>query len=539
MSNSNVKEMLRIRPIIWISALVLGVLTGFATIAFRIAIERLERFFYGEDSRSLASHAANLDWWILISIPTVGGLIVGLILHRFTPDGRGRTVGHVIEGAAINEGRVEGRAGLASTVASLLTLSMGGSSGREGPAIHIGALISSKLAKILNADGITGRDLLGCTVAAAVAASFNAPLAGAVFALEVVLRHYAVHALAPIMISAVAGSAVSRLYFGNVTEFMVPIESTGFIVELPAFAILGVVCAITAYLLIKAIFWAEDLGDDVQARIGFPRYLRPMFAGFLLGILAIFFPHIIGVGYETTSAALTGQLALQAAIIFAVAKGVALVITLAGRMGGGVFSPSLMMGALTGLAFGWVAVAIFPSIEGDQTLYALAGMGAVCAAILGAPLSTVLIVFELTGDWQAGLTVMVSVAVATALINQMISRSFFVMQLERRGVNLTVGPEGYLLVKYLVSDLMRPLVKLSPSRRAKLQKVLAKGIYVTPQMTLDKVMPLFEDGKVKRLPVILAEGDHKNATLLGALYYVDTLNLANKALSETALEEHS
>ena len=96
MSNSNVKEMLRIRPIIWISALVLGVLTGFATIAFRIAIERLERFFYGEDSRSLASHAANLDWWILISIPTVGGLIVGLILHRFTPDGRGRTVGHVI-----------------------------------------------------------------------------------------------------------------------------------------------------------------------------------------------------------------------------------------------------------------------------------------------------------------------------------------------------------------------------------------------------------------------------------------------------------
>ena len=141
-----------------------------------------------------------------------------------------------------------------------------------------------------------------------------------------------------------------------------------------------------------------------------------------LGLIAIKFPHIIGVGYETMSLALNGNLLFWTAISFAFAKGLAVVITLAGRMGGGIFSPSLMLGALTGLAFGWIAVSIFPSVDGDETLYAISGMGAVAAAILGAPISTILIVIELTGDWQAGLAVMVAVSIATAFTSKMIHR---------------------------------------------------------------------------------------------------------------------
>ena len=135
--------------------------------------------------------------------------------------------------------------------------------------------------------------------------------------------------------------------------------------------------------------------------------------GAALGAIAIFFPHIIGVGYETTSNALTGSLTFWAATIFAVVKVAAVAVTIAGRMGGGVFSPALMLGALTGLAFGWVATAVFPSVSGAQTLYALAGMGAVAAAVLGAPISTSMIVFEMTGDWQTGLAVMVAVSMST------------------------------------------------------------------------------------------------------------------------------
>ena len=176
----------------------------------------------------------------------------------------------------------------------------------------------------------------------------------------------------------------------------------------------------------------------------------------MLGALAIWFPHIIGVGYETTSEALTGRLVWHEAMVFAVLKVLAVAITLGGRMGGGVFSPSLMVGALTGLAFGLLATAILPDYSGAATLYALAGMGAVAAAVLGAPISTTLIVFELTGDWQTGLAVMVAVSTSVALSARLVRRSFFLTQLRRRGIRLAAGPQAYLLGMFRVSRLMRP-----------------------------------------------------------------------------------
>jgi CIC family chloride channel protein len=288
-------------------------------------------------------------------------------------------------------------------------------------------------------------------VAAAVSASFNAPIAGALFALEVVLRHFAVHAFAPIVIASVAGTVINRLEFGDVTEFsLLEGGMLQFYVELPAFLILGLVSGLIAVIFMRATFWAEDMGTLVQRRTGIPRWLRPAIAGLLLGAIAIWFPHIIGVGYETTSAALTGQLLLHEAIIFTIVKAAAAAITIAGRMGGGVFSPSLMLGAMSGLAFGIIATAILPDVSGSQTLYALAGMGAVAAAVLGAPISTTLIVFELTGDWQTGLAVMVAVSMSTALASRLVDRSFFLTQLERRNIHLAAGPQAYLLAMFRV-----------------------------------------------------------------------------------------
>ena len=194
---------------------------------------------------------------------------MGLILDRFTPDGRVRAVADVIEGAALNAGRVERRAGLASAAASLITLSSGGSSGREGPVVHLAAVIATWVSTRINANGITGRDLLGCAVAAAVSASFNAPIAGAIFALEVVLRHFAVHAFAPIAIASVAGTVINRLEFGGVTEFMLPAEGgLAFYVELPAFLLLGLVSGLVAVALMKSVIFAEDVGNSVQRSLG-------------------------------------------------------------------------------------------------------------------------------------------------------------------------------------------------------------------------------------------------------------------------------
>jgi len=429
----------------WLIALVIGVAAGMAAVGFRVGIATLQELFYGASDKELHSHLAGLHWGWVVGIPVMGGLAVGVILHFFSRVGRAQSLAEVIEGAALREGRVSRREGLVSTLVSLITLSTGGSTGREGPVVHLGAVISTFVSRIIRADGITARDLMGCAAAAAVSASFNAPIAGTLFALEVVLRHFAVHAFAPIVIASVAGTLVSRWQMGNVTEFALPMSDIAFYVELPAFLLLGLLCGGVAFVLIRTIFLAEELGDFVQNATKMPNWLRPGVTGALLGVLAIWFPHIIGVGYETTSRVLTGQIGLWLVVAFVVVKIIAVAITVAGHMGGGIFSPSLMVGAMTGLAFGYVATAIAPELSGAETLYALAGMGAVAAAVLGAPISTTLIVFELTGDWQAGMAVMISVSLASALNSKLVDRSYFLTQLSRRGVRLSEGPQSYLL----------------------------------------------------------------------------------------------
>jgi CIC family chloride channel protein len=519
---------------VWFLALLVGIASGCTALFFRMSIGALQRLFYGADETSLATHAATLPWWWIVLLPVLGGLAVGLILDRFTPDARVRAVAETIEGAALRNGRVEKRAGLASGLASLITLSTGGSSGREGPVVHLAAVISAWVSARIRADGVTGRDLLGCAVAAAVSASFNAPIAGAIFALEVVLRHFAVHAFAPIAIASVAGTVINRLEYGGVSEFA--LRGGGelaFYHELPAFLILGLVCGLVAVALMKAIFWADDFGSYIQRRTGMPRWLRPTLAGLLVGAIAIPFPHVIGVGYETTSGALKGTMLFREAVVLAVMKTIAVAITLGGRMGGGVFSPSLVLGALTGLAFGVLATGVLPDVSGSVALYALAGMGAVSAAVLGAPISTTLIVFELTGDWKTGLAVMTAVSLSTALASRLVDRSFFLTQLARRGVHLAAGPQRWLLSTLSVTQTMRPV---GEGEEETLWSLHERGLWLTPTATLDFAMPVFERTGGTLLPVIEPGETPK---LIGVLHEVDALRAYTKALSATAAEEHS
>ncbi len=524
----------------WFIALAIGIAAGFAALLFRKGIAALQARIYGtEDILFLHTFASSLHWFWVLIIPIVGGLVVGFILHRFTDDGRVRSVADVIEGAALTDGRVETKAGIASMFASLITLSSGGSTGREGPVVHMAGVISTWVSQRINADGITGRDLLGCAVAAAVSASFNAPIAGALFALEVVLRHFAVHAFAPIVIASVAGTVINRLEYGDVTEFTLKTPgSLQFYVELPAFLLLGLICGLVSLLLMRSIFFAEDIGTHIQNRLSLPRWLRPAVSGAMLGLLAIWFPHIIGVGYETTTRALSGDLLLSTAILYAAIKTVALAITMGGRMGGGVFSPSLMIGALTGLAFGLIATGLLPDVSGTHTLYAFAGMGAVAAAVLGAPISTTLIVFELTGDWQIGLAVMVSVSMSTALASRLVDRSFFLTQLERRHVHLAAGPQAYLLAMMRAGAVMRPLGDARSIDKEQALELIEQGLCVQASATLEAAMPYFDRDDIPCIPVVIVEEDGSE-TPVGALYHIDALKAYNRALAATAAEEHS
>ncbi len=521
----------------WGLALVIGIASGVAAVLFGMGIAWIQTWAYGTpDVNRLHSFAENLDWYWVVLIPTIGGVATGLIFHYLTDDGRVRSVADVIEGAALHDSRVEGKEGLASAAASLITLSTGGSTGREGPAVHIAAMISSKVCEWVNARGITARDLLGCATGAAVAASFNAPIAGALFALEVILRHFALHAFAPIVIASVAGAVVHQMAFGDKVEFNLPFApDLQSYIELPAFMGLGLVSGVVAVILMRSIFLADTVASGIQDHLTLPRWLRPAVAGVLLGLIATQFPVIIGVGYETTFAALSGNLILSHAILFCMIKVVAVSITMGGRMGGGVFSPSLMVGALLGLSYGIIATSFVPSMSGSVSLYALAGMAAVAAAVLGAPISTTLIVFEMTGDWQTGLAVLVTVSLATALSSRYVDRSFFLTQLERRNIHIAIGPQGYLLELVRTDATMRPIDDAIQED----WDLVEQGHYVSAAGTLNTAMTVFQRTRAAYLPVVKVGGETAPSQIVGRLHEVDALRAYNKALSDAAEEEHS
>ncbi|MDG2341047.1 MAG: chloride channel protein [Paracoccaceae bacterium] len=525
----------------WFLALFVGIGGGLAAVMFRLGIEAIQTRLYGiPDVTVIESFSRNIGWYWIVGIPMLGGLVVGVIMHLFTVDGRVRSVSDVIEGAAIKNGRIEHKVGLASALSSLVTLSSGGSTGREGPVVHLAALIASWISQRAKVDGVTGRDLMGCAAAAAVSASFNAPIAGAIFAMEVILRHFAIRSFAPIVIASIAGTLINRVWFGDVTEFSLPqANMLEFYVELPAFAILGLCSGLVATVLMIALYRADAWGSFVQHRLGIPIWIKPMVAGALLGSLALSFPHIIGVGYETTSAALTGKLVFHEAMVFAVLKAVAVTITMSGRMGGGVFSPSLMIGALTGLSFGYIAVSIFPDVSGGETLYALAGMGAVAAAVLGSPISTIMIIFEMTGDWQTGLAVMLAVSLSTAVAAALNHKSFFLAQLARRNVQVAAGPQAYLLHMFQVESIMRPVSECAQLDDDALWAVVNKGHGILSKASLGDALPQFEGHQCEWLPVIEINTKDGPPKIIGVLFLVDSLKAYNRALAATAKEEHS
>lgn len=524
------------RPLFWAVAAAVGFASGYAAILFRLGIDLLTAVLYGASEETIHSRAAELDPTVVMVIPIVGGLVVGWILHRYTVRGNALSVADVIHAAALRDARVNRREGLASAAASMITLSSGGSTGREGPVVHLAATIASWVQDRLDIHGVSGRDIMGCAVAAAVSASFNAPLAGALFALEVVLRHYAVHAFGPIVLASVAGTLVSRLHMGNVTEFTLPEPALSFYAEIPAFMLLGVVCGVVAVVMIRTILLAERVVDHVQQAVRLHPVLRPGLAGAGLGAMAIEFPHIIGVGYETTSLALTLSLGFWTCVTFAAVKVAAVALTFAGRMGGGVFSPSLMMGALTGAAFGQLVSGLIPGVQDSAGLYALAGMGAVSAAVLGAPISTTLIVFEMTGDYQTAIAVMVAVSLATVVAHRFVRKSFFLTQLARAGTQLTQGPQSFLPRTLPVHRLMRPADAPDAAPMFQCEALVAAGLSLRRTDSLARALPMFETDRPDFIPVVEGAGE---GVVVGALFHVDALIAFNRQLVDIWREEHS
>jgi len=419
-------------------AVVVGVVVGWAVVGFRSVIDLVQTAGFGSGGEKLATIVAALPWWQVMLVPAAGGLLIGVFYRYVMPGGGPQAVAHVIEASALRGGRLPLWPGIAATVGSAASIGVGASVGREGPEVLLGATLSSWLGQKLNYGRPAIRILLGCGGGAAVAASFNAPIAGALFAHEVIIGHYALSAFAPVVLASVAATMVSRAVYGAYPAFIIPPFAEIEWIEFPAFVLAGIACGIAAVILMRGIGLARVLGD----KISLPQIARPAVAGLIVGLIAIAYPDILGVGYEQTDRALNNYYPMATLLILIAAKLVATAVCLGWGFGGGVFSPSLALGALIGAAVGVAVTAIGQDLSSGPAAYALVGMGATAAAVLGAPISTTLIIFELTGDYTLTIAVMAAVVIATLVSAQLFGfKSFFLAQLHDTGIDVEGGAD--------------------------------------------------------------------------------------------------
>ena len=532
---SRVGENLRVfredrAPLMWVLALGIGIGTGLAAVAFRYGIGVVQWLWAGTSSEFNLAALAALPWWALFLAPVAGGVAVGL-LNQFLLEGRRPgAVADVIQ-ARIEGGRGLGfRNGLWTAVVAAISLGSGASAGREGPVVHLGGTIALSVTRFFAMDEAGRRILLGCGVAGAISASFNAPIAGVLFAHEVILGHYAMRAFVPIVIASMSGSVVNRVLIGETAAFEIPAYAIGSYLELPAFVLLGVTAAAVAILFQFLLIFC----DQTARSIVMPTWARPVAGGVVLGSIGIFFPEVLGVGYGATDRALNQGYAAETMVTLLVVKMVATAITLASRFGGGIFSPSLYLGAMVGGAFGVIATSVFPDISSDHGLYAMLGMGAVAAAMLGAPLSTTMIVFELTGGYALSIALLVTVAIATSLHHAVHGKSFFQWQLDVRGV---IEGHHYFMRTVRAVSIMTPVQRPPSGEGAAAEPEpppAENEAFLRPADNLERILRLFNETGRDVLPV--REG--KDLVRVGTVSHVQALRALNSRLIAQSHEEH-
>ncbi|MBF0322081.1 MAG: chloride channel protein, partial [Magnetococcales bacterium] len=364
-------------------AVLIGIMVGYGSILFRRLIELCQYFFMGSGDEDVVSVLSELAWWHILLMPVLGGAILGPLVHFFLPGARGDGVPEVMVAVALKGGKINPKDGLGKILACALSIGCGGSVGREGPVVHLGATLASMFGGYLQMTTKHMRTMVGCGVAAGIAASFNAPIAGVMFSLEVIMGDYGLTTFSPVVLSAVIATVVARIHLGDFPAFIVPHYTLVSAWEIPAYVGLGLVCGLTGILFMHTLFKSEDL----IRKIPVPIYYKPMLGGFVVGLIALKFPQIMGVGYDTMNHALREEILgmLMLALVFI--KIIATAVTLGSGFSGGVFTPSLFLGAMVGGAYGTYAHSLFPALSAGSGAYALVGMGAMCASVLGAPIT--------------------------------------------------------------------------------------------------------------------------------------------------------
>ena len=554
-----------------ILAALLGFLAGFASTFFRWMIEFFESIF-SVKGFSLAGIPPQTYPFLLPLMPMLGGLFIGLICKYFPNAVKENGVHKVMYAVALNDGKVRKRTIASCAVTSSITIGSGGSAGREGPTVQIGAAVGSTIGQLLHLSTERMRVLIGCGAAAGIAASFNAPLAGVLFALEIILGDFAIHTFSPIIIASVIGTVTGRALEGNEVTFNVPVHELVHPTEIIFYLALGMLCGIVARLFTFMYFYIQQVFEE---KLKTADIYKPAIGGLIVGMISIFMPQILGNGYDVMEQALTGQMFWGLAFLLVFMKIICTSITLGSGGMGGVFAPSLFIGAMVGTAFGSSVHFIFPTLSASAETYSVVGMGAVAGAVMQAPLTNILMLFELTNDYTLILPIMATCIAASYTYQRFTKHSIYMQNLLNKGINIRHGREASIMNSIKVQDVMSTdittIAQEMPFRKILETISYSKNFYfpvldnrgdmtgilsfsdirevifeeqlgdllvagelantkvysLTPQQNLNEAMEIFSQLDVDQLPVVRSEDKLK---VIGMLTRGDMMASYNRAI---------
>ncbi len=444
-------------------SVIVGLATAFGAMGFVLLIEYFNGLFFGLTDQILTTAVGFANWggykWWFPIIPALGGLLVGPIVFKFASEAKGHGVPEVMNSVARLGGIIRPRVAVAKTIASAICIGSGGSAGREGPIVQIGSAFGSTVGQMFRMSGDRVKILVGCGAAAGISAVFNAPIAGVIFSLEVILGDFAIKTFAPVILASVVSSVVTRTFMGNHPAFEVPSYSLVSAWEIPMYVVLGVVLGALSVVFIRVLDWFEDTFDKLKIN----NMVKPALGGLLLGVLAIFYPQVLADGYKTISLTLYGNIGIWLLLLLIFMKLLATSLTLGSGNSGGIFAPALFMGATAGGSFGVMINKLFPTVTATPGAYALVGMAGMVAGAAHAPMTAMLIIFEMTSDYRIILPLMVTVVFAALVAGRLFPHSIYTVKLAKRGIELRGGKDINVLKSHTVSEVMDTEFETIPS----------------------------------------------------------------------------
>ncbi len=408
-----------------ILAVVVGLLTGLGSVGFVFILHAIADFARGPVAEALSIFgSANL-----VLLPALGGLLVGPLIHRFAREAKGHGVPEVMTAIVSRGGFIRKRVVTVKVIASSLTIGSGGMAGREGPMVQIGAAIGSAIGHWARLTRKNIRTLVACGAAGGVAATFNAPIAGAIFSMEVLMGGMQADFLL-VLLTSLSSSILARHYLGNTPAVMAPYYDLVSARELPLYFLMGVIIGLAAVGYVRLLYKSEDLFAEWK----FPEQLKPAVGGLMVGLILRFFPQVYGSGFPAIESALWTRYSWELLLCLFVAGLLGNCATLGSGGSGGVFAPALYMGAMLGGTFGSLVHTAAPEWTASSGAYAMVGMAAFFAAAAKAPTTSILILFEMTGDYRIMLPLMAATVGSVYLSHRLLPHSIYILKLHRRGI---------------------------------------------------------------------------------------------------------